>query len=138
MQTRYTKRVNKFLQTVIALYDKTHWFTDKEAWTIFRIFAFSEAVGWTCLIVGVVYHTNQLPLNSSVLMIAGRIHGMLFIAYFVIALLSARSMKWGLGRIIPALIAGVMPYGSLIFEQMIAYGRRKNPVFVEPPVGYDE
>jgi len=138
-RSRYNKSsMSKLTRAILKVYNKTHWFTDKEAWTLFRVFAFSEAVGWSLLIFGVGYQTEHFAWSDSVLMIAGRIHGMLFIAYFVIALLTARSMKWGLWRVLGSLAAGVMPYGSLIFEQMIAYSRRKRPVFVQPPAGYDE
>ena len=36
-------------------YNHTHWFTDKEAWFIFRLGAFMEATGWTLLISAIIY-----------------------------------------------------------------------------------
>lgn len=124
-------------RSVTFVYDKTHWFTDKEAWAIYRLFAFAEAIGWTLLIGAIVYRGFDLPYASSAVTIAGRIHGMIFVSYFVIVLLTARSMKWGVWRISGALLAGMPPYTSIVFEQLTAYHRKKQPVYVEPPVEND-
>ena len=121
-----------------SIYNKTHWFTDKEAWAIFRLFAFGEAIGWTLLISAIVYGHFDLPWSESVLIICGRIHGVFFMAYFVVVLITVRSMKWGFWRTSLALLAGVGPYTSLMFEQIMAYHRKKRPSFVEPPASYFE
>ena len=118
-------------------YQRTHWFTDKEAWGIYRLFAFAEAVGWTLLIGAIVYRGFDLPYASSVITVAGRIHGMIFISYFVIVLLTARSMEWGIWRISGALLAGMPPYTSVVFEQIMAWHRRKKPALIEAPADID-
>lgn len=120
------------------LYDKTHWFTDQEAWGVFRFFAILETVGWTLLIFAIVYRRLGLPEADSVVSFAGHLHGMGFVLYFIFALLVARSMEWGIWRISIAVIAGMPPYGSIIFEQLMGRYRKKQPVYVEPPRGYDE
>jgi len=122
---------------VRAVYDKTHWFTDKEAWGLFRFFAFGEAVGWTMLITAITYRALGLPQAPSVIYVAGRLHGMFFIMYFIFVLLTARSMKWPGWKVGLGLIMGVAPYTSLVFEQMMAYMRRKHPVYVEPPINIE-
>ena len=120
------------------LYQKTHWFTDAEAWAIFRFFAIAEAIGWTLLISAIVYRSLGLPQAPSVISFAGHIHGIFYIFYFLIVFLVARSMEWRLGKVGLAVAAGVPPYGSLIFELYMAHQRKKRPVYVEPPVGSDE
>lgn len=127
--------MKKFLR---MLYDKTHWFTDQEAWGVFRFFAILETVGWTLLIFAIVYRRLGLPEADSVVSFAGHLHGMGFVLYFIFALLVARSMEWGIWRISIAVIAGMPPYGSIIFEQLMGRYRKKQPVYVEPPRGYDE
>lgn len=114
-------------------YNKTHWFTDKEAWWIFRLGAFLEAIGWTLLIGAIVYRSFGLPEYESFISIAGRLHGMFYVAYFAAVIATARSMGWGLWRIGFALAAGVPPYASLLFEQIMAWHRKKHPVFIAPP-----
>jgi integral membrane protein len=127
--------MKKFLRT---LYDKTHWFTDEEAWGVFRFFAILETVGWTLLIFAIVYRRLGLPEADSVVSFAGHLHGMGFVLYFIFVLLVARSMEWGIWRIGIAVVAGMPPYGSIIFEQLMSRYRKKQPVYVEPPRGYDD
>jgi len=123
---------------VVFVYNKTHWFTDKEAWGIFRFFAILEAVGWTLLISAIIYRRLGLPEADSVISFAGHLHGLGFALYFIFVLLTARSMGWGLWKIGFAIVAGMPPYGSIIFEQYMARRRKLQPVYVEPPKGYDD
>ena len=120
------------------VYNKTHWFTDKEAWGIYRFFAFAEAIGWTLLISAIIYRRLGLPQADSVISFAGHIHGILFIFYFLFVLLTARSMQWGIWKVGMATIAGMPPYGSIVFEQAMAFRRKKQPVYVEPPKGLED
>lgn len=122
---------------IVFVYDKTHWFTDKEAWGIYRFFAFAEAGGWTLLISAIIYRRLGLPEADSVVSFAGHVHGMLFLLYFIFVILVARSMQWRLVKVGLAAIAGMPPYGSVIFEQLMTRYRKKQPVYVEPPKGYD-
>ncbi len=128
----------KVQSAAIYVYNKTHWFTDKEAWTMFRLFAFAESIGWTMLIGAIVYKAFNLPMHDLAISVAGRIHGTFFIFYFIIVLISARSMGWGIWRLLGGLFAGMPPYTSLLFEQIMARHRRNHPVYIEPPLGYDE
>lgn len=131
-------RMKQWASPFIWLYDKTHWFTDKEAWGIFRFFAILEAVGWTLLIGAVVYRRMGLPQADSVISFAGHLHGLGFLLYFLFTFLVARSMGWGLWRIAIAVVAGMPPYGSIVFEQCMARYRKRRPEFVAPPAGSDE
>ncbi|MGV9002290.1 MAG: DUF3817 domain-containing protein [Candidatus Saccharimonadaceae bacterium] len=134
--------MKSLMQTIrrffVFIYNKTHLFTDKEAWGVFRFWAIIEAVTWTMLISAILYRRLGLPEAPSVISFAGHIHGIAFIFYFIFVLLLARSMEWRLLRIGSAIVAGMPPYGSIIFEQVMARHRKKKPVYVEPPKGYDE
>jgi integral membrane protein len=134
--------MNSFLTRIrkiaIYIYNQTHWFTNKEAWGVFRFFAILEAVGWTLLILAIVYRRVGLPEADSVVSFAGHLHGLGFGLYFIFVLLTARSMGWGIRTIVVAIIAGMPPYGSLIFEIAMARLRKMRPVYVRPPVGLDE
>jgi integral membrane protein len=120
------------------IYDKTHWFTDKEAWFLFRLFAFGETLGWTLLVSAIIYRKLDLPGYEIAIQFAGRVHGMLFLMYFVFVFVTARSMQWGFWRVLTALVAGIPPYTALLFEQVMAYDRKKSAAYVEPPVGAEE
>ena len=134
--------MKKWLHTlggyIVWAYNKTHWFTDKEAWWIFRLGAFMEATGWTLLISAIVYRSFDLPQYESFISVAGRIHGIFFVAYFASVIATARSMQWGIWRVGAALALGVPPFTSLVFEQVMSWHRKKHPVFVEPPKNIDE
>lgn len=119
--------------TVTYIYRNTHWFKDKDAWVLFRLFAFMETIGWTLLISAIIYRKFDLPLDDVFVSMAGRIHGILFALYFLFVLITARSMMWGFWRVSVALAAGMPPYTSLLFEKIMAYHRKKYPVYVEPP-----
>jgi integral membrane protein len=119
-------------------YNQTHWFTDKEAWWIFRLGAFMEATGWTLLISAIIYRSLGLPEYESFISVAGRLHGIFFVAYFAGVIATARSMQWGLWRIGFALSLGIPPFTSLIFEQVMSWHRKKVPVYVEPPRDFDK
>lgn len=128
------KPVSRKLKKV---YNNTHWFTDKEAWMLFRLAAFTEAIGWTLLIGAIIYRSFSLPLADIFVSIAGTVHGVFFGLYFLFVLITARSMAWGPRQIISALLAGMPPYASLVFEQLMARHRKKYPVYVKPPAGHD-
>lgn len=125
-------------QKILWLYDKTHWFTDKEAWGIFRFFAILEAVGWTLLIGAIAYRGLGLPEADSVVSFMGHLHGLGFVLYFLFAFLTARSMGWGIKMIAVAVVAGMPPYGSIVFEQIVGHRRKTKPVYVAPPVGAED
>lgn len=125
-------------EKILWLYNHMHWFTDKEAWWIFRLGAFMEAIGWSLLIGAVIYRSFDLPLDDAFVSVAGRIHGIFFVAYFAGVLATFRSMGWGWWRLVFALGAGVPPFGSIVFEQAMAWDRKKRPVFVRPPVAVED
>ena len=125
--------VIRFSYPLCWVYHKTHWFTDHEAWGLFRFFAVLEAVGWSLLIIAIVYRGLGLPESASVVSFAGHLHGIGFGLYFLFVLLVARSMEWGVVRVGVAILAGMPPYGSIAFERTMAWHRKKRPVYVEPP-----
>lgn len=133
----YSKTLDPVFRGVEFIYNKTHWFTDKEAWALFRLFAILEAIGWSLLIGAIIYRSFGLPEYESVISIGGRMHGLFFSLYFLFVLLTARSMKWGFWRVLAALVMGMPPYTSLVFEKIMAYDRKRRPVHIDPPVNID-
>lgn len=104
--------------------DSYRFFTENEAWGIFRVVAFSEALGWSILISGVLINRFKLPGSSIVIPIAGRIHGTFFLIYFAVLLAIFGSIKWSKRKFLLAIIAGIPPFGSLFFEQWAAWNRK--------------
>jgi integral membrane protein len=99
-------------------------FSDKEAWTIFRVAAYGEAFGWSLLISGILIKRFLTPKSNLPVLIAGRMHGVFFSFYILAALGLYTSLRWSRKKVIIASLASVPPYGSLFFEQWAAYKRR--------------
>lgn len=99
-------------------------FTEAEAWMLFKLAAFAEAIGWTLLIAGILIARYVTPGNNDAVFIAGNIHGTIYLCYFVAPLVLYPSLGWSRWKSVSAVIAGVPPYGSLIFEQWAAHKRR--------------
>lgn len=99
-------------------------FTEAEAWTLFRIAALSEAVGWTLLIAAILIDRYKLPLHSYVIPIAGQIHGTIFLIYFGVLIATYTSLRWSRGKFIVSVLAGIPPYGTLAFELWASHSRR--------------
>jgi integral membrane protein len=109
---------------LLKMFEAARPFSEAEAWMLFRIAAIGEAGGWTLLLTGMglkrfVLHGNNIPV-----LIAGQFHGLLFFAYIVAALGLYPCLHWSRTRAVVAGLAGVPPYGSLLFEQWAAHRRR--------------
>jgi integral membrane protein len=88
----------------------------RTAATAFRIVAVAEACSWIGLLIGMfvkyVPETTELGVK-----IFGPIHGGIFVAYVVVALLAARVLRWSPGTTLLALVASVPPLASIWFER---------------------
>lgn len=101
-------------------------FTETEAWALFRIAAFGEAIGWTLLIAGILIKRYVMHGDQTAVTIGGRLHGMLFVVYVAAPLVLYPSLGWSRWRALFSLAASVPPYGTLVIEQWAAYKRRNN------------
>jgi integral membrane protein len=101
-------------------------FSEPEAWFLFKSAALAEAVGWTLLIAGVIINHYKWIGYKVAIPIAGRMHGTFFLMYFAILAVTYTSLNWSRKKFIIAIMAGVPPYGTLIFEQITSFNRRLN------------
>ncbi|HZB18728.1 MAG TPA: DUF3817 domain-containing protein [Blastococcus sp.] len=88
----------------------------RTAATAFRVVAVAEALSWVGLLIGMfvkyVPETTELGVK-----IFGPIHGGVFVAYVVVALLTARVLRWSPATTVLALLASVPPLASIWFER---------------------
>ena len=112
----------KFLQQ----FEELRPFTEAEAWMLFRLAAVAEACGWTLLIAGIAADRCLPHGGASALILAGRVHGMLFMLYCVASLGLYPSLGWSRWRGLFALAFSVPPYGTLVFEQWAAAKRHNS------------
>jgi integral membrane protein len=105
--------------------ESAQFFTDREAWNLFRLAAFGEAFGWTLLISGLIFTRYVTPGNNIAIDIAGQIHGTIFLVYIAAVVVLHPSMRWSPRRTLIAGLVSVPPYGTLVFEQWAARQRHK-------------
>jgi integral membrane protein len=82
----------------------------------FRVAAIAEAISWTGLLIGMVF--KYLVVHNEIgVHIFGPIHGVLFLAYVVISVVVWRRQPWSTPVGVVALLAGIPPYGTVLFER---------------------
>ena len=81
----------------------------------FRLIALAEAVSWAGLLVGMYFKYLGSPRTEIGVKVFGPIHGGVFVAFVVAGLLVGIACKWGVGTWILALLASIVPLGSVIF-----------------------
>ncbi|HET7689199.1 MAG TPA: DUF3817 domain-containing protein [Nocardioidaceae bacterium] len=87
----------------------------------FTLVARAEAVSWAVLLVcmyfkWVVQDDPHSGIEGGV-PIAGAVHGGIFLAYVVSALVAWRTFRWSMSKTLVALVAGVPPFATLWFER---------------------
>lgn len=83
---------------------------------IFRILALAEAFSWAALLVGMYFKWIAKSTELGV-EIAGPIHGGLFIAYGMTALILWRLQRWPFLVALFAGLSAVLPFATVLFER---------------------
>ncbi len=84
--------------------------------TAFRIVAVAEALSWVGLLAGM--YVKYVPQTSEIgVQVFGPIHGGIFVAYVVVALVASRLLRWSPGTTLLALAASVPPLATVLFER---------------------
>jgi len=84
----------------------------------FRYVALAEATSFLILLVfTVIKHTQDSEAGVQVM---GPIHGVLFLAYVVLALAVARPAGWSAKQTLGVLIGAVLPFGGFVVDRWMA------------------
>jgi integral membrane protein len=83
---------------------------------IFRACAIAEACSWVGLLIG-MFVKYVVVFDDIGVRIFGPIHGGLFLAYLVVAVVAHRALRWDGRTLVLALIASVPPLATLWFER---------------------
>ena len=83
------------------------------AW--FRLIAFAEALSWIGLLTGMYFKYLGTPRTEVGVKVFGPVHGGVFIAFLVTAVLTGMALKWGASTWLLALLGSIVPLGSVIF-----------------------
>jgi integral membrane protein len=92
----------------------------------FRIVAVAEACSWAGLLVGMLFKWI-LRVSEIGVTVFGPIHGALFVAYVVIALLAARTFRWSVSTTLVALAVSIPPMATLWFERRARRSAQLSP-----------
>lgn len=82
---------------------------------LYRVLAVAEAVTWTLLIGGMLLKyiggVGDWPVT-----VAGPIHGFVFIAYAITAVLVGINQRWRLPLVVLAVVTAIVPYATIPFD----------------------
>jgi integral membrane protein len=81
----------------------------------FRIVALAEAVSWVGLLIGMYFKYLGTPRTETGVKVFGMAHGLVFIAFVLTAVFAGLAVKWTPGSWLLALLASIVPLGSVIF-----------------------
>ncbi|HWM35255.1 MAG TPA: DUF3817 domain-containing protein [Pseudolysinimonas sp.] len=82
--------------------------------SLFRTLAFAEVVSWTLLIAGLLLRAFAGLDIATV--IAGSIHGFVFLSYGAVAVLVAFNQRWGVWPAVVAIVSAIIPYATIPTE----------------------
>jgi integral membrane protein len=82
----------------------------------FRAIAIAEAISWTGLLVG-MFVKYVVIKNPAGVEIFGPIHGAIFAVYLVMTIAVWLAFRWSTRTGVVGLLAGIPPFGTLIFER---------------------
>ncbi len=77
----------------------------------FRFFAIAEVISWTLLIGGIILRATQ-GWDLAVT-IGGGIHGFVFLAYALTAILMSKNQRWSAGPAAIAIVSAAIPYATV-------------------------
>jgi integral membrane protein len=93
----------------------------------FRAVAIAEAVSWAGLLAGMAMKYGP-PDNEVGVQIFGPIHGALFLIYVVVAFITWPIVRWSTPVGVVAILAGLPPFGTVVFERWATRTGRLVPV----------
>ena len=85
---------------------------------IFKFTAIAEGISYLVLFFNMlVIKSNNLDLYKSLLYPIGMAHGVLFIAYVILALAVFKSQKWSVKNLFIVLLASLLPFATFYIEK---------------------
>jgi integral membrane protein len=81
----------------------------------FRVVALAEAVSWVGLLAGMYFKYLGSPRTEIGVKVFGMVHGLIFIAFVLTALLVGIAARWSTATWLLALLASIVPLCSVIF-----------------------
>ncbi|MCX2964047.1 DUF3817 domain-containing protein [Gordonia aquimaris] len=80
----------------------------------FRLVAVLEAITWLALLIAMFF--KWVLGHEEAVAIPGMVHGIVFVVFVVVSLITAVQLRWGLKVTAWALVSSIPPFGTLVFE----------------------
>jgi integral membrane protein len=85
---------------------------------LFRSVAIAEAITWALLIVGMLMK-YVLEVGEFGVQVGGSLHGLVFIAFGMTALLVGVNQHWGVRLTLIALVTAIVPFGTIPLDRVL-------------------
>lgn len=85
---------------------------------LFRIIAFFEGTSFI-LLLGIAMPLKYMYGKPEMVKIVGMAHGVLFIAYIVLAIVVKEKLNWNTKQTLLALVASVLPFGTYYADRKL-------------------
>lgn len=100
-----------------------------------RLVGLLEAVSWVGLLLGMYFKYLGDPRTEVGVKVFGPIHGGIFVAFVVAAIVAGLAFKWGVGTWLLAGLASIVPLGTVIFLIWVDRTARTGPSALRQPGG---
>jgi integral membrane protein len=100
-----------------------------------RLVGLLEAVSWVGLLLGMYFKYLGSPRTEVGVKVFGPIHGGIFVAFVVAAIVAGLAFKWGVGTWLLAGLASIVPLGTVIFLIWADRTARTGPSALRQPGG---
>lgn len=85
---------------------------------LFKIVALLEGISYLVLFANMLFiKPNNIELYKTLLFPVGMAHGLLFMAYIMLAILLKSTMNWNMKDFFYILVASVLPFGTFWVEK---------------------
>ncbi|MGZ8180085.1 DUF3817 domain-containing protein [Williamsia sp. SKLECPSW1] len=81
---------------------------------VFRIVAILEAITWLALLIAMYF--KWVEGHAQAVAVPGMVHGIVFIVFVIVSLVTARVLRWSVPTTAWALFSSIPPFGTLVFE----------------------
>ncbi|GAA2068684.1 DUF3817 domain-containing protein [Williamsia deligens] len=81
---------------------------------VFRVVAILEAITWLALLIAMYF--KWVEGHTEAVAVPGMVHGIVFVVFVVVSLVTARVLRWSVPTTAWALFSSIPPFGTLVFE----------------------
>jgi integral membrane protein len=85
---------------------------------VYGVMATAEMITWTALIIAMVARYG-FGYSGGLFFVAGLSHGVIFLAYVVVAVMVGVNLRWGFGTIVLAVLFAIPPWLTLPFDRWL-------------------